>query len=48
VLFSVLFAQERPTAPMVFGFVLIFVSILCSETKFSFLRRPGQKSKTRG
>jgi drug/metabolite transporter (DMT)-like permease len=48
VLFSVLFAQERPTAPMVFGFVLIFVSILCSETKFSFLRCPGQKSKTRG
>jgi drug/metabolite transporter (DMT)-like permease len=43
VLFSVLFAQERPTAPMVFGFVLIFVSILCSETKFSFLRLPGQK-----
>ena len=37
VLFSVLFAQERPTAPMVFGFVLIFVSIICSETKFSFL-----------
>lgn len=37
VLFSVLFAQERPTVPMVFGFVLIFVSIICSETKFSFL-----------
>ena len=37
VLFSVLFAQERPTASMVFGFVLIFVSIICSETKFSFL-----------
>lgn len=39
VLFSVLFADENPTAPMVFGFVLIFVSILCSETKFSFLRK---------
>lgn len=38
VLFSVLFAEERPTAPMVFGFVLIFISIICSETKFSFLR----------
>lgn len=41
VLFSVLFADENPTAPMVFGFVLIFVSILCSETKFSFLRKRG-------
>ncbi len=39
VLFSVLFADENPTAPMIFGFVLIFVSILCSETKFSFLRK---------
>ena len=43
VLFSVLFAQERPTAPMVFGFVLIFVSILCSETKFSFLPKKVKK-----
>ena len=38
VLFSVLFAQERPTKPMICGFVLIFISILCSETKFSFLK----------
>lgn len=36
VLFSILFADERPTASMIFGFVLIFVSIICSETKFSF------------
>lgn len=36
VLFSVLFANERPTPFMIFGFVLIFVSIICSETKFSF------------
>lgn len=42
VLFSVLFAEERPTAFMIFGFVLIFVSIICSETKFSFLRRTEQ------
>lgn len=48
VLFSVLFAQERPTAPMVFGFALIFVSILCSETKFSFLHRKDKKSEIRG
>ncbi len=43
VLFSVVFADERPTAPMIFGFVLIFVSILCSETKFSFLRKKVEK-----
>lgn len=36
VLFSVLFSDERPTAFMIFGFVLIFISIICSETKFSF------------
>lgn len=48
VLFSVLFAEERPTVPMVFGFVLIFVSILCSETKFSFLRGKGKKSEIGG
>lgn len=36
VLFSVLFANERPTPFMIFGFVLIFISIICSETKFSF------------
>lgn len=39
VLFSVLFTEESPTAPMIFGFILIFVSILCSETKLSFLRK---------
>lgn len=36
VLFSILFANERPTAFMIIGFALIFVSIICSETKFSF------------
>lgn len=36
VLFSVLFADERPTVFMILGFFLIFVSIICSETKFSF------------
>lgn len=39
VLFAVLFDGERPTARMLAGFVLIFVSVLCSETKFAFLRR---------
>lgn len=37
--FSVLAGSETLTAPMVMGFLLIFVAILCSETKFSFLRR---------
>lgn len=37
VAFSVLFADEAPTAFMYFGFLLIFVAVLCSETKFSFL-----------
>ena len=48
VLFSVLFAQERPTGFMVFGFVLIFVSILCSETKFSFLAGVRRKNLQNG
>lgn len=37
VLFSVLFANEKPTVSMLCGFALIFVSIICSETKFSFI-----------
>lgn len=36
ILFSVLFVDERPTVSMIFGFMLIFISIICSETKFSF------------
>jgi len=39
VLFSVVFTEERPTPFMYFGFLLIFVAVLCSETKFSFLRK---------
>lgn len=37
VLFSILFADERPTPLMFVGFALIFVAVVCSETKFSFL-----------
>ena len=44
VLFSVLFADERPTPLMALGFVLIFVAVVCSETKFSFLRREREKA----
>ncbi len=42
VAFSVLAGGDKLTAPMVIGFVLIFAAILCSETKFAFLR-PGKK-----
>ena len=39
VAFSVLFGAEQPTGFMYFGFFLIFVAVVCSETKFDFLRK---------
>ncbi|MBM6926442.1 DMT family transporter [Pseudoflavonifractor phocaeensis] len=39
VVFSIIFADERPTVLMFIGFALIFVAVVCSETKFSFLRK---------
>lgn len=39
VLCSVLFAGDQVSARMLAGFVLIFVAVVCSETKFAFLRR---------
>ena len=39
VLCSVLFAGDEVSGQMVLGFVLIFVAVICSETKFAFLRR---------
>lgn len=39
VLCSVLFAGDQVSARMLAGFALIFVAVVCSETKFSFLRR---------
>ena len=39
VFFSILFANERPTPLMFVGFTLIFLAVVCSETKFSFLRK---------
>lgn len=39
VIFSIIFAAERPTVAMFFGFALIFVAVICSETKFNFLRK---------
>ena len=34
-----LVGEEDLNAVMVLGFVLIFVAVLCSETKFEFLRK---------
>ena len=39
VLCSVLFAGDTVSMRMAAGFVLIFVAVVCSETKFSFLHR---------
>ncbi len=43
VLCSVLFAGDRVSGRMLAGFGLIFVAVVCSETKFSFLRRGERK-----
>ena len=39
VLFSVLFYGDPVTGRLLLGFALIFVAVVCSETKFSFLRK---------
>ncbi len=39
VAFSILAGSETLTGAMSVGFVLIFLAIICSETKFAFLRR---------
>lgn len=39
VLFSVLFYGDPVTGQLLVGFALIFVAVVCSETKFSFLHR---------
>lgn len=41
VLCSVIFYHEQLTARMALGFVCIFTAVLCSETKFSFLKKRG-------
>lgn len=48
VLCSVLFGTEELNGVMVLGFCLIFVAILCSETKFAFLhpKQPSAAEKT--
>lgn len=44
VLCSVIFYGDKVTSSMAAGFVLIFVAVVCSETKFSFLRRPSRSA----
>ena len=39
VLCSVIFYGDPVSLQLVAGFVLIFVAVICSETKFSFLRK---------
>lgn len=39
VLFSVMFYGDPMTVKLAIGFVLIFLAVLCSETKFSFLTK---------
>ncbi len=42
VLCSVLFAGDEVNVRMLAGFALIFIAVVCSETKFSFLRPSGK------
>ena len=44
VLCSVIFADDSVSLRMTVGFVLIFVAVVCSETKFSFLHRSTAQS----
>ena len=46
VLFSVLFAGEQVTLRLLCGFTLIFISVIASETHFSFLHRKGESAWT--
>lgn len=43
VLCSVLFAGDQVNGRMLLGFALIFVAVVCSETKFSFLQKSPDK-----
>ena len=45
VLFSVLFYGDPATPRLLAGFGLIFIAVLCSETKFSFLHRKAHLSQ---
>lgn len=44
VLFSVIFYKDPVTVRLLLGFGLIFVAVVCSETKLSFLHKHGAKN----
>lgn len=44
VLCSVIFADDSVSLRMAVGFVLIFIAVVCSETKFAFLHHPAVSS----
>ena len=48
VLFSVLFYGDPVTPRLLAGFGLIFVAVVCSETKFSFFAEKGRLTPRRG
>ena len=48
VLCSVVFYHDAVTARLLAGFALIFVAVVCSETKFRFLRRTGRQPLPQG
>ena len=45
VLCSILVGEENLNAVMVLGFALIFLAVVCSETKFEFLRKKTLEKK---
>lgn len=47
VFISMIFYSERPTARMFIGFALIFMAVLCSETKFAFLKKRVDKRESK-
>ena len=46
VISSVIFYGDPVTGRLIAGFVLIFVAVICSETKFSFLRKTTSSSES--
>lgn len=48
VLFSVIFYKEQLTSRLILGFILIFVAVMISETKLSFLKGTGKQKQING
>ncbi len=44
VLFSVIFYGDPVTVRLLLGFAVIFLAVVCSETKLAFLRKPAEKT----